>query len=327
MSMSRHHARALALSLLTLPSVSLAQSMDMADMPGMSTPSSAAQTDPHANHVSPPPSASSNDTHAHDDAAPMDHTMHAAAIATDSDLPPNDHVAPPPPQSTPQAMSHAQMIDLMQMDDAATRGMWLFDRLERSRSTDGDYATSWEAEGWWGSDLNRLWVKTEGERGSDRTQDGRVEALWSHAWTSFWDGQLGARQDFGQGPNRQWAAVGVQGLAPYWFETQATFYLGEQGRTAARFEASYEMRFTQRLILEPKLELNIYGKDDPQRGISSGLSDLEAGLRLRYEFSRKFAPYIGVNWARRFGGHSDVPGAIDLPARETTWVAGVRLWF
>jgi copper resistance protein B len=242
-------------------------------------------------------------------------------------LPPNDHVPPPPPQDTLHAMTPAEMTESMDMNPSPPLGMLLFDRLERSRSTNGDYANSWEAEAWWGNGIDRLWVKTEGERDSAGTQDGRLDVLWSHAWTSFWDWQVGVRQDFGQGPNRQWAAFGVQGLAPYWFETQATFYVGEQGRTAARFEANYDLRLTQRLILSPKLELNVYGRDDPQRGISSGLSDLEAGLRLRYEFSRKFAPYIGINWTRRFGTPAGAMGDTVLPARETTWLAGIRLWF
>lgn len=311
MNIRRYRTRALAIAWLALPCAALAQSMGMDAMPGMSMPMGSAQTDPHAGHVDNPP---------------MNHAGHDAATDGNT-LPPNDHVPPPPPQMAPPAMSPTQMADVMQMDDAGTRSMLLIDRLERSASTSGDYATAWEAEGWWGSDVNRLWLKTEGERGGDGTQDGRLEALWSHAWTSFWDWQVGARQDFGQGPNRSWAALGVEGLAPYWFETQATFYVGEQGRTAARFETSYELRFTQRLILQPKLELNLYGKDDPQRGISSGLSDLQAGLRLRYEFSRKFAPYVGVNWTRRFGNHDNVPGALDLHARETTWLAGVRFWF
>jgi copper resistance protein B len=319
MSIRRCHTHALAIAWLALPSVALAQSMGMDDMPGMSMSSGSVQTDPHAGHA--------DSTDAHGDGMPMDHADHAPAVTDGNALPPNDHVPPPPPQTVPHAMSPAQMADVMQMDDAGARSMLLIDRLERSASTSVDYATAWEAEGWWGSDINRLWLKSEGERGSDGTQDGRLEALWSHAWTSFWDWQVGARQDFGQGPNRQWAAFGVEGLAPYWFETQATFYVGEQGRTAARFEASYELRFTQRLILQPKLELNLYGKGDPQRGISSGLSDMQAGLRLRYEFSRKFAPYVGVNWTRRFGNHDNIPGALDLQARETTWVAGVRFWF
>jgi copper resistance protein B len=315
MSMRRYRARALVVVSLALPSAALAQSMGMDDMPGMSAPAGSVQTDPHAGHA------------AASGSMPMDHSGHVVPASDGSDLPPNDHVPPPPPQTVPHAMSPTQMSDVMQMDDAETLSMLLIDRLERSASTAGDYATAWEAEGWWGGDINRLWIKTEGERGSDGTEEGRLDALWSHAWTSFWNVQLGVRQDFGQGPNRQWAALGIEGLAPYWFETQATFYVGEQGRTAARLEASYELRFTQHLILQPKLELNFYGKDDPQRGISSGLSDMEAGLRLRYEFSRKFAPYVGVNWTRRVGNFDNVRGAPDLHARETTWVAGVRFWF
>lgn len=244
-----------------------------------------------------------------------------------SALPPNDHVPPPPPGQVMHDMSPSAMADIMQMDDAAPTGMWLFDRLERTRSTGGDYANAWEAQGWWGGAIDRLWLKTEGERDAQGTQDARVEALWGHAWTTFWDTQLGVRHDIGQGPGRTWLAAGVQGLAPYWFDTQATFYVGEQGRTALRVETSDELLFTQRLILEPKVEVNFYGKDDPRRGVSSGLSNLEAGLRLRYEFSRKFAPYIGVNWTRRFGSLSGLPGEPAWRARETTWVAGGRMWF
>ncbi|WP_236585462.1 copper resistance protein B [Dyella sp. EPa41] len=303
------------------PAVSLAQRSDMQDMPGMSM-----QHEQHAmppgpragQHATPKPAASEE---AHED---MDHSGHDMAGTGEATLPPNDHVPPPAPRHVMPAMTRAQMSSLMQMDDAAATGMLLFDRMERARSTSGDYATRWEAEGWLGNPIDRLWLKTEGERGGDGTE-GRAEALWSHAWTSFWDAQLGVRQDFGQGPNRQWAAVGVQGLAPYWFETQATFYAGEQGRTAWRLEASYELLFTQRLVLEPRLELNVYGKDDPRRGVSSGLSDMEAGLRLRYEFSRKFAPYVGVNWTRRYGD-AQAPGAPRFHARETAWVAGLRWW-
>lgn len=236
-------------------------------------------------------------------------------------LPPNDHVPPLPPQHQPAPMTPEHMAQTMQMDDMAKRGMWLFDRLERTRGIGGDYATAWEAEGWWGSDTDRVWLRTEGERGAEGTHDGRAELLWGHAFSTFWDWQAGVRHDFGQGPDRQWAAFGVQGLAPYWFETQATFYAGPQGRTALRLETSYDLRFTQRLILTPKLELNAYGKDDPRRGIRSGLSDAEAGLRLRYEFSRRFAPYVGVDHTRRFGSPTG------FPRRETAWVAGVRLWF
>ena len=312
--MRRASSRWIMAVLGALPVSVLAQSMDMQDMPGMAMPQGAA-----------PSNAGQQAPSQHDDMQHAGHDM--TSMGDTKEQPANDHIAPPPPQYTPHDMSSSQMKDMMQMDDNESIGMLLVDRLERSRSTSGDYATNWEAEGWYGNPINRLWLKTEGERGSEGTQDARVDALWSHAWTSFWDGQLGVRQDFGQGPHRTWLAMGVEGLAPYWFETQATFYVGEQGRTALRVEGSYDMRFTQKLILTPKLELNLYGKDDPQRGISSGLSEVEAGLRLRYEISRKFAPYIGVDWTRRFGDMQSEPGAPPVHANETTWVAGVRLWF
>src|SRR5699024_7834914 len=124
-----------------------------------------------------------------------------------------------------------------------------------------------------------------------------------------------------------WATFGIQGLAPYWFEVQATAYAGPSGRTAARLGVSYELLFTQRLILEPELEANLYGKDDPARGIGSGLSDLEFGLRLRYEIRRRFAPYVGIAWTRRFGASADYARADGKPATDREWVAGLRLWF
>ena len=307
--------------LAAFPVTVLAQTMDMQDMPGMSMPAPHdSQPQSHSDHDKASPQNDAQQT-------PMRHADHEMAGMDATALPPNDHVSPPPPQHVMSDMSPSQMNTMMQMDDNASIGMFLLDRFERTRSTSGDDATSWEAEGWYGNPIDRLWLKTEGERGSNGTQDARVDVLWSHAWASFWDWQLGARQDFGQGPHRQWLAMGIEGLAPYWFETQATLYVGEEGRTALRLESSYDMRFTQRLILTPKLELNVYGKDDPRRGISSGLSDVEAGLRLRYEFSRKFAPYVGVNWTRRFGELGSTPGTPQVHARETTWVAGVRLWF
>lgn len=255
----------------------------------------------------------------------MQHAGHAMPASAAGHSAPNDHVPPPPPQHKLPPMSPTHMADMMQMHDKALRGMWLFDQLERRRGTDGDGSTAWSAEGWWGGDVDRLWLKTEGERSGDGTRDARAELLWGHAASTFWDWQLGVRHDFGQGPSRQWIAAGVQGLAPYWFELAATLYAGPQGRTAARFEASYELRFTQRLILSPGLELNLYSKDDPQRGIRAGLSEAEAGLRLRYEFSRRFAPYVGIEQTRRFGRFDDVPRRES--ARETAWVAGLRFWF
>jgi copper resistance protein B len=251
----------------------------------------------------------------------------AKAAAQPVSKAPNDHVAPPPPVRPMAPMSATQMTDAMQMNDQATRGMLLFDRLEHTRSTDGDMATRWETDAWWGDDIDKLWLRSEGEKGGNDTWDARAELLWSHAFSTFWDWRLGARDDFGGGPSRQWAAFGVQGLAPYWFDLDATFYAGLQGRTAARLEASYDLRFTQRLILTPDLELNLYGKGDPRRDVHAGFSDGELGLRLRYEFSRRFAPYLGVNWSYRNDSQPfrSMPNRGE-PAHELSWLLGVRFW-
>jgi copper resistance protein B len=321
------------LALLSFGTTALAQVVDhdmqampvsssSAPMPGMAMPGMdmpppkpkpASKVAP-AKHRHPAPTQSLDATSLH---VATDHVMPMRA--------PNDHVPPPAPQQPLSTMSPGQMVDTMQMNDQATRGMWMFDRLEYRDASRGDDSTAWNAEGWWGDDLNKLWLKTEGERDHDGTRDASADLLWGHATSTFWDWQLGARHDFGQGPSREWAAAGVQGLAPYWFELAATFYAGPQGRTAARLEADYDLLFTQKLILSPNLELNFYGKDDPQRDIRSGLSEAEAGLRLRYEFSRRFAPYIGIDWTRHFGNVDNQPN--DPPARETTFVAGVRFWF
>lgn len=214
----------------------------------------------------------------------------------------------------------------MDMADNAPLGMALIDQLEAFDGRAG-HGQSWEAQAWYGTDRNKLWLRSEGERSSGRVQDADVEALWSHGVTTYWDTQLGARHDFGTGPARSWAAFGVQGLAPYWFELEATGYVGSSGRTAARVRVDYEVLFTQRLILQPEAEINLYGRRDPQRRLGAGVTDLQFGLRLRYEIRRRFAPYIGVNWLRRTGGTAGYARQDHQPVLDRQWVAGVRLWF
>jgi copper resistance protein B len=215
----------------------------------------------------------------------------------------------------------------MDMRDDPAVGMLLLDRLEYVHARDGANALAIDGEAWYGHNLDKLWPKFEGERWGGRLQDLRTEALWAHAVAPFWDAQLGVRHDFGTGPGRTWAAIGVEGVAPYWFETEATLYVGQGGRTAARVAFEYEARFTQRLILQPSLEANLYGRDDPQRGIGSGLADVEAGMRLRYEIRREFAPYVGLVWRQRFGRSRDYARAQGEPADDLQLVAGVRVWF
>lgn len=214
----------------------------------------------------------------------------------------------------------------LRLGDEHRYGALLVNRLERSYGKD-DNATAFDAQAWFGTSYNRLVVKAEGERSRGALEHARTELLWGHALTAYFDAQLGIRYDSGEGPNREWLAVGIQGLAPYWFELDAAAYLGAGGRTALRFEAEYELLITQRLILQPRIELNAYGKSDPDRGIGSGLSDVAAGLRLRYEITRQFAPYIGVEWVSRYGETKDLLREAGGRGSDTRLVAGVRFWF
>ncbi len=214
----------------------------------------------------------------------------------------------------------------MDMQDNAPQSMLTIDQLEAFHGRDAN-GQSWEAEAWYGNDDDKLWLRTEGERYRGRLDDGDIEALWNHTVATYWSTQLGLRQDIGQGPNRDWAAFGVQGLSPYWFELEATAYLGDSGRTAARFRAEYDVLFTQRLILQPEFEVNLYGQSDLSRRIGSGLSDAQLGLRLRYEIGRQFAPYVGVVWTNRYGRTADFLRDDHQGAFDRQWVAGVRFWF
>jgi copper resistance protein B len=235
----------------------------------------------------------------------------------------------PPGARSPDYSDGYRYTDMpgMAMSDHAREGMLLIDQLEYAHDNHGNNAVFLDGQFWYGEDFNKLWLKFEGEQARGKLEDLRTEALWSHAVSAYWSTQLGVREDFGEGPNRTWAAFGVEGLAPYWFETEATFYVGQKGRTAARVQFEYEELITQRLILQPKFEMNLYGKDDPQRGIGSGLSDAELGLRLRYEFKREFAPYVGVVWRQRFGRTADLYRAQHEPAGDLQFVAGFHFWF
>ncbi|MFZ5621566.1 MAG: copper resistance protein B [Pseudomonadota bacterium] len=212
------------------------------------------------------------------------------------------------------------------MGDAHGFGSLLIDRLERSVDSGTD-STHYDVQAWFGRTYDRLVLKAEGGIADGDIGDARTELLWGHAIAAFWDAQLGARHDSGAGPDRDWLAFGVQGLAPYWFEVEVTAYLGENGRTALRAEAEYDLLLTQRLVLQPRAEASFHGRDDAGRGLGSGLSDISAGLRLRYELRRELAPYIGIEHGRVFGQTRDFVRAAGQDADETHWLAGVRFWF
>lgn len=202
----------------------------------------------------------------------------------------------------------------------------LVDRLERVKSSD-NVSGFYDLEAWYGRDYDRAVLKAEGSVDSNTLEDASTELLWGHALATYWDTQLGARYDSGSGPNRKWLAFGVQGLAPYWFEVDATAYIGEGGRTAANFEGVYELLLTQKLILQPRIEADWYGKRDARRDLGDGLSEINTGLRLRYEIRREFAPYLGVEWARKFGDSKDFARAAGEQSSEARFVAGLRFWF
>ncbi len=214
----------------------------------------------------------------------------------------------------------------MDMGSGTVLGTLRLDRLEAFHGRHGN-GQRWELQGWYGGDIDRLWLRSEGERGDDGIEGGDVELLWSHAASAFWNTQLGIRHDLGPGPARNWLAAGVEGLAPYFLDVAATLYLGPSGRTAARARVSYELLFTQRLILEPEFEANLHGKDDPRRGVGAGLSDASLGLRLRYEIRRRFAPYVGVAWSRQFGATADMAREQGRAVSDVQWVAGLHMWF
>ncbi|HKU16018.1 MAG TPA: copper resistance protein B [Steroidobacteraceae bacterium] len=222
-------------------------------------------------------------------------------------------------------MSKEHMIELMGMDDAAAYGKVLLDQLEW-REIDGADAQVWELDAWYGDDYDKVWFETEGERVDGEAQ-GRVELMWDRIFSRWWSVQTGVRQDFGPGPSRTWLDFGIQGLAPYFFEVDAAVYVGEQGRTAARFSGEYDLLITQRLILQPEIEVRAFGKDDPENGIGSGLSNVEVGLRLRYEIRRELAPYVGLHWERKFGRTADLHRAEGEDADELALVVGLHAWF
>jgi len=202
----------------------------------------------------------------------------------------------------------------------------LFDQLEWQDRAAGD-TLKWKNRAWIGRDFNRLWLRTEGARTSGRTGSGEAELLWGRPVARWWDLVAGLRQDFGAGPARSYAAFGMQGLAPYWFETELTAYLGESGQAGLRLDVEYEVLLTNRLVLTPELEAEVWRRDDPAAGIGSGLGEIKAGLRLRYEIWREFAPYLGLEWSGHFGDTAQLRREAGEAVRDTRLVAGIRVWF
>ncbi len=243
--------------------------------------------------------------------------------------------APPPPGAfsgprhaadtifDPAAMAPSR--EELRVEQGGMRhSFFLADRLE-ARSRDGYL---WDVQAWYGGDINKLWLKTEGEAGfGDRPEDAEFQALYSRAISPWFNFQTGLRYDVRPTPERSHLVVGIQGLLPYTFELDAAAFLSNKGDLTGRFEFEYDQLITQRVVLQPRIEFNLAAQDIPELKIGSGLSSVEAGVRLRYEFRREFAPYIGVSWGRKLGATADFARAAGEDRGGWNFVLGVRTWF
>ena len=201
----------------------------------------------------------------------------------------------------------------------------LFDQLEW-QYLHGEPGVRWDNTTWVGSDINRIWIKSEGEAVDGILDEANIRAFYGHSFSRWFDWLIGVRHDVRPSPTHTWLAIGVHGLAPQWFEVEATAYIGPSGHVAARLEAEYELLLTQRLVLQPLVELSL-SATDPDRGIGRGLSTGEVGFRLRYEVKRELAPYAGVVWHRKLFGTGELARAAGRDAGGWHVVAGLRTWF
>lgn len=203
----------------------------------------------------------------------------------------------------------------------------LIDRLEY-RWQNGKDVRAWDVHGWIGGDYNKLWFRSEGEdERNGRTERADFELFYARRVSPFWHLLTGVRQEERPSPSRSSLALGVQGLAPYQYNVEATAYVSDKGRVSANAEAEFDLLFTQRLILQPRAETSFAASSDVERGLGQGFRNIELGLRLRYEIRRQFAPYVGVTWSRKLGETADLARRVNEDVSQKAVVAGVRIWF
>lgn len=221
------------------------------------------------------------------------------------------------------ALARPAPADVAHGDDAL---FWFLqaDRLEYVESPD---AWVWDLQGWVGDDYRKLWVKAEGEFEGGSAAENEWQLLYSRAWTPYFDWQAGLRYDIDPTPSRAHAVLGIQGLAPQWFEIDAALFLSEKGDLSARLEAEYDLLLTQRLVLQPRLEVELAATDVPELGLGSGFTTTEFGIRLRYELHRKIAPYLGIHWEKAHGETADALRAAGEDDDDFSVLLGVRLWY
>ena len=226
----------------------------------------------------------------------------------------------------PKMMAEARNA-LRQEHGGLSNSMILFNLAEYQARKGAD-GYRWEGQGWYGGDINRLVFKVEGEGSfGGATEQAEFELLYGRAISPYFNLEAGVRYDAKPGPSRGYAVFGIEGIAPYWFDVDARLFLSDKGDLLARFEGSYDERITQKLILQPRAELNFAAQDVPENDVGSGLSELELGLRLRYEIKREFAPYVGVEWVKKFGDTARFSRIAAEDADVVNFVGGIRFWF
>lgn len=300
-----------------------AESMDYDDMPGMVMDQPADAGSPGC----PPEHAAMGHC------TPGDAPPGPATGAVGTDLPAGDAPAPAPPDDWyadhiyPKAEMDRARDEMMKESGGQTIAFLSLDRAEY-QARKGRDGYRWGVEGWYGGDVDRVTLKSEGEgRWGEGVEAAELQLLYSRAVGPYFNLQAGVRQDLGEGPDRSYAVVGFEGLAPYWFEVEGALFLSNKGDLLGRVEGSYDQRITQRLILQPRVEANFALQDVRETRIGSGLSNIELGLRLRYEVVKEFAPYVGVEWARKLGDTARFARAAGEDANGVSFVMGVRVWF
>lgn len=341
---------------LVLTAPAMAQPMDHAKMPGMSMPAPAAKAppakaspakaakpvrkpaaaDPHAGHVTPGAPAPTADSHPEPamppGAPPMDHapTPGDQPLLSQLEVP----KAPPPPAPTDHAADGYFSSDALTAARAQLRREHgampvskVMANLAEYQARKGADGYRWEGQVWFGGDIDRFVLKSEGEGTRGRgVESAELQALYSRAVGVYTDLQAGVRQDF-EPRGRTYATVGFETLLPYWFKLEGAAFLSTKGELLGRLEGSYDLRLTNRLILQPRAELNFAAQDTAATRTGSGLSNAELGLRLRYEIRREFAPYVGVSWDRKVGGTADYARALGEGVVNKSVVFGVRSFF
>jgi copper resistance protein B len=219
------------------------------------------------------------------------------------------------------------------IEDSQRFGFLLIDQLEYRIKNNADNTARWDAQGWYGGDYNRLWIKTEGEwrTGGERGGEAEVQGLYSRLIAPFWDFQIGLRYDQLSGAGfdrgRGFAVIGLQGLSPYRFEVEPALFISQDGDVSARLTTTYDLLLSQKLILQPRLDFDAALQSAPDFGVGAGVNSVGLGLRLRYEITREIAPYVGVQWLRRFGETADISQRDGGEVEDLALVFGVRFWF